>query len=103
MFWLSKGFFVATGVEHVCSVIWSFSHLLDYHREAQTWWIEPIPELHEFEKKLRHSTLYTVGVGKSLDAPGIGQSPQELTKKGELASGQIIFVFFFFLFNHTRI
>ena len=40
------------------------------HREAQTWWIEPIPEQHKFEKKTQ--TLYTItrlASGKSLDAP----------------------------------
>jgi len=40
------------------------------YREAQTWWIEPIPEQHEFGKKI--PTLYTITrlvEGKSLDAP----------------------------------
>jgi len=40
------------------------------YREDQTWWIEPLPKQHEFEKKT--PTLYTITrlvEGKSLDAP----------------------------------
>ena len=42
-----------------------------HNRENQTWWIEPIPEQHEFEKK-KAMTLYTItqlASGRSLDAP----------------------------------
>ena len=45
-------------------------------REYQTWWIEPIPEQHEFfEKKI--PTLYTItqlASGKSLDASAMQPS-----------------------------